>query len=369
MYLSFKDCFPATDVLVFIFKIEVFLIRKRNFGYLTVIYKKSNVTGIYKMALEDDKLGLTKEVIATRALPFLFPLSIENGLTVKQYTVIMALIRNMMDRVEQEHSAKLAQLNSLQDEQRSALKVSMSESVTAVGGSRLVPETSTSVNATDQMFSGLGLGDYMAKQDTGAIATGLMDAKGRSQSPSSASASSSASTLPSVQQGLSLEDKRRAMQQTDAVKRMTPGLMAPGSSAQQQQPKGPVSKDLTQSLMERNLSQMKPPASSSSQPSTIASSTSWGGFASSSTPSFASPLQGGPMQQQQPRPDLSAFDSLLSMPSRQPAQPMGAGITSSAQPRMTTMTPTTTGMMTSNQQQQQQQVKPLSQHDINDLLG
>jgi len=66
------------------------------------------------MALEDDRLGLSKEVIACKALPFLFPLSIENGLTVKQYSVVMALIRNMTDRVEQEHSAKLAQLNSIQ---------------------------------------------------------------------------------------------------------------------------------------------------------------------------------------------------------------------------------------------------------------
>ena len=32
------------------------------------------------MTVDNDKLGLTKEAIATKVLPFLFPLSIENGL-------------------------------------------------------------------------------------------------------------------------------------------------------------------------------------------------------------------------------------------------------------------------------------------------
>jgi SCY1-like protein 2 len=70
------------------------------------------------MTLENDKLGMTKEVIATKVLPFLFPLSIENGLTIGQYNVIMALIRKMIGRVEEEHKVKLEQLNSIQDEQR-----------------------------------------------------------------------------------------------------------------------------------------------------------------------------------------------------------------------------------------------------------
>ena len=51
------------------------------------------ILGIYKMTLSDNKLGMTKEVIATKVLPFLFPLSIENGLTVLQYTAVMALVK------------------------------------------------------------------------------------------------------------------------------------------------------------------------------------------------------------------------------------------------------------------------------------
>ena len=51
------------------------------------------ITGIYKMTLSDNKLGMTKEIIAAKVLPFLFPLSIENGLTVLQYNAVMALIK------------------------------------------------------------------------------------------------------------------------------------------------------------------------------------------------------------------------------------------------------------------------------------
>ena len=70
------------------------------------------------MTVDNDKLGLTKEAIATKVLPFLFPLSIENGLSPSQYAVIMALVRQLVNRVEEEHRAKLEQLHSIQDEQK-----------------------------------------------------------------------------------------------------------------------------------------------------------------------------------------------------------------------------------------------------------
>ena len=240
--------------------------------------------GIYKLALEDDKLGLTKEVIATKALPFLFPLSIENGLTLKQYAVVMALIRNMMDRVEEEHRVKLDQLNSLQAEQKSALQVSMSESATQRPG-QLVPE-GAGVGGAGDMFAGLGLDEYVkGKESAGSIATGMMSPAssatpamppppGRSVSPSLTS--------------LSLEEKRRVMQQSDQARRMLQqqqpggagGIMSPASAPQQ--PGKPAAKDLTQSLMERNLTQMKPQQPQYSLPpqqqQAPSSSGGWGAF-------------------------------------------------------------------------------------------
>ena len=74
--------------------------------------------GILKLTISDAKLGLTKEVIATKVLPYLFPLSIENGISVSQYGAIMSLIRDLINRVEEEHLTKLQQLSNIQNEQR-----------------------------------------------------------------------------------------------------------------------------------------------------------------------------------------------------------------------------------------------------------
>jgi len=74
--------------------------------------------GIYKLALTHKKLGITKELMATKILPFLMPLSIENGLTLNQFNALMGLIKEMVSRVEGEHRTKLEQLNSIQQESK-----------------------------------------------------------------------------------------------------------------------------------------------------------------------------------------------------------------------------------------------------------
>ncbi len=75
----------------------------------------------------------------------------------------------------------------------------------------------------------------------------------------------------------------------------------------------------------------------------------------------------------QAKPDLSAFDNLLSMPSSNKPRPMGAAMSQAQQPP-----PQPMGMMSMARPQQQSpmmaptaasSVKPLSQNDINDLLG
>ena len=92
------------------------------------------IVGIFKLAFTNSKLGLTKEVMANKVLPFLIPLSIENGLTVQQFNSISSIIREMLGRVETEHRTKLEQLNSIQDSQKSTLKVGLSESLTLPPG-------------------------------------------------------------------------------------------------------------------------------------------------------------------------------------------------------------------------------------------
>jgi hypothetical protein len=70
------------------------------------------------LALTHKKLGITKELMATKILPFLMPLSIENGLTLNQFNALMTVIKEMVSRVEGEHRTKLEQLNSIQQESK-----------------------------------------------------------------------------------------------------------------------------------------------------------------------------------------------------------------------------------------------------------
>lgn len=76
------------------------------------------ILGIYKLTLNNDKLGISKEVIATRVLPFLIPLCIENGLSLSQFNALVALVKQMFQQVEGEHRTKLEQLNTVQEERR-----------------------------------------------------------------------------------------------------------------------------------------------------------------------------------------------------------------------------------------------------------
>ena len=79
------------------------------------------IIGIYKLVLENTKLGLTKEVMANKVIPFLVPLSIENGLNSTQFSSIMAIIKEMISLIEKEHKSKLEQLDDIKSQQSQAL--------------------------------------------------------------------------------------------------------------------------------------------------------------------------------------------------------------------------------------------------------
>ena len=265
----------------------------------------------------------------------------------------------------------------------------MSESAT-LKPNQLVSAPSSKSSEMDDLFSGLGLGSYVAKKDTGAIATGLM-AQAKPEPVTSPAVPKPAATSD----GLSLEDKRRMMQQGEQMQRLSqqPALGGAASTAPMSKPStGPV--DLTASLMQKSLSGM----SSSNSPMSMsgsgshaspmsmsgsqsmgsfqsasmgpATSTNWGGFASAAPAPPMSMPQQQQQQGQRPKPDLSAFDSLLSMPSSQKSAPMAQ---QQAQARPMMGSGMGMGMLSPHQPQQQQQpqaaAKPLSSNDINDLLG
>ncbi|CAG2111670.1 unnamed protein product, partial [Medioppia subpectinata] len=111
----------------------------------------ANITvAIYKLAMNSNKLGLTKEVIATKVVPHLVPLSIENGLTLQQFQTIMSLVREMLCKIEDEQQVKLEQLNSIKSQQQSLFNSTQQKSPTFDNLSQLT----NSANSFSPVLSG-----------------------------------------------------------------------------------------------------------------------------------------------------------------------------------------------------------------------
>ena len=228
--------------------------------------------GILKVTLHHQKLGISKEVLATKVLPFIFPLSIENSLSPSQHASIMGLIREMTDQVEKEHKSKLEHLNSIKDEQKS-LQMNMP---TPLSTSTSSQPSSQSTSELDNMFNGLGLGQYVS--GSGSTNTSKATTPEALSSPTSNKSASN----------LSLEDKQRIAKQQSfssstgtSLPPLLPSPPAPaGSSTPRQsgmnthklsgsgslaqspttpQPKSSAAqpRDLTSSLISSNLNMMK----------------------------------------------------------------------------------------------------------------
>lgn len=75
-------------------------------------------SGIFKLILTHKKLGMTKEIMATKVIPFLVPLSIENGLSLSQFNAIMAMVKEIIATIDTEHRVRLEQLNSVRQDSK-----------------------------------------------------------------------------------------------------------------------------------------------------------------------------------------------------------------------------------------------------------
>uniref|UniRef100_A0A0K0EI18 Protein kinase domain-containing protein n=1 Tax=Strongyloides stercoralis TaxID=6248 RepID=A0A0K0EI18_STRER len=76
------------------------------------------ILGVYKLAFESEKFGISRELIARNALPFLISTSIENTLNLSQFEGFILLIKQMLSKMESEQRSRLQQLSAGQEEQR-----------------------------------------------------------------------------------------------------------------------------------------------------------------------------------------------------------------------------------------------------------
>ncbi|KAL0276542.1 UNVERIFIED_CONTAM: hypothetical protein PYX00_004098 [Menopon gallinae] len=177
------------------------------------------ILGIYKIALTHKKLGIPKEIIATKVVPFLMPLTVENGLTLNQFNTLFSVLKDMITRVETEHRSKIEQLSAISQQ------TSMINSATA---------TASKLDSTDKPKTDLDLEMIFSTVDI-------------SKPPEPFQSADS----------LTLEEKQRLMKQQETHQRfnMQPQLMSP-TAAPTEKPKSQP-KDLTDTLLESNLKEMK----------------------------------------------------------------------------------------------------------------
>ena len=69
------------------------------------------------------KLGITKDLLATRILPSLIPISVDSSLNMSQFNSFIQLIKEMLSQVECEHRKKLEQIE-LMDREKSIIPYS-----------------------------------------------------------------------------------------------------------------------------------------------------------------------------------------------------------------------------------------------------
>lgn len=197
------------------------------------------ILGIYKLAMDHKKLGLTKDIMATQIIPFLMPLTIENGLTLNQFNSLMSVVKYMVNKVEAEHKTKLEQLNSIKHEQMSTLDMTK---VSNTKPNEIIPNMNPEkISSMDEMFQGLGLGSYLERK-----------------SHNSSLSSGNSSPIPSQKLGesLSMDEKQRLARDQEFQQRLKDQspMLTPTPSAI---PKTRSStKDLTSTLINSSLSSL-----------------------------------------------------------------------------------------------------------------
>ncbi|XP_056116404.1 SCY1-like protein 2 [Rhinichthys klamathensis goyatoka] len=181
------------------------------------------ILGIYKCTFTHKKLGIPKEHLAGKSLPHLVSLSIDNNLNLNQFNSFMAVIKDMLSRMESEHKTKLEQLHIMQEQQRS---LNIANPLNQSEETKNTPSPATKVRDIDEIFGG---------------SSGTAGVNGNQNG-----SSSTVSQLSRV--SLTLEEKQRlAKEQEQAAKLRSQQPLAPQSI--KPATTTPQAKDLTSSLL------------------------------------------------------------------------------------------------------------------------
>nr|XP_039251440.1 SCY1-like protein 2 isoform X1 [Styela clava]XP_039251442.1 SCY1-like protein 2 isoform X1 [Styela clava] len=85
----------------------LFHIKSREPGILMALL------GVFQTTYSHKKLGITKDILATKVIPYLLPMTVENNLNLQQFTTFITVIKEMLQRVENDQKSKLEQLSQM----------------------------------------------------------------------------------------------------------------------------------------------------------------------------------------------------------------------------------------------------------------
>ncbi|XP_070555531.1 SCY1-like protein 2 isoform X2 [Ptychodera flava] len=207
--------------------------------------------GIYKTTLEHKKLGITKDILATKVLPFLFPLCIDNNLNLNQFNAFISVVKEMMKQVETDQRSKLQQLSTMQKEQKSALEFAAETNNSGKkedffdqleNSGQKKKETD---NMMDKMFKSFGLGGFIQSKSDKLSAASHGDDSPPSKAPSSQA------KVPQSKVSLSLEEKQKLQKDQEQQRRLkSQQPLQPKEAPKQNKPQA---KDLTATLTSSSM--------------------------------------------------------------------------------------------------------------------
>ena len=207
-----------------------------------------SILGIYQVTLNHPKLGITKDIIAQKVLPFIIPMAIDNNLNLKQFNTYMTVIRDMLGRMETDQQDKLAQLEQMKQEQQSIpiTQVTSSEDNLVKG---IEP---TEQSMMDQfMKSGTTNGKVTSASATKSASSPIVTVESKVETP----ISQPSKTLSiEDKQKLAKQQEQQRMYKTQKPLTLNSNKAQTGPNLQQNTSKQSGVKDLSSSLMNSSLS-------------------------------------------------------------------------------------------------------------------
>ncbi|CAF1042211.1 unnamed protein product [Rotaria sp. Silwood1] len=173
------------------------------------------ILGIIKVAMSSTKAGgLPREIIATKIIPFLVPISIETSLNLNQFNAYMSTIKGMLQTVEIEQRKKLEQLSQ---QASNAPIVPIGPTATTTTDFHFDQNSSSMM---DQFMTGHGFNSEIAqnKSISPIFDNNQSNDNIKSQKISSSLTNSTENSL--VKKTLTLEEKERIIRQTEQTQRM-----------------------------------------------------------------------------------------------------------------------------------------------------